>query len=263
MADNVLDRIMTTKRREIAEAKARVPADALRERLSEAPPVRGFADAVAAASPLGLIAEVKKASPSAGLIRADFDPVSIARTYESHGASCLSVLTDETYFQGHLDFLRAIRREVSIPVMRKEFVLDPYQVLEARAAGADAVLLIAECLDDGQLRGLYDEILGLGMDALIEIYEPENLDRVLALRPRLLGVNNRNLKTMVTDLRHTTDLKPRIPDSVLLVAESGIRTSGDVRELADAGIRGILVGESLMRQADIGAAVDALLADVR
>ena len=208
-----------------------------------------------------MIAEVKKASPSAGLIRGDFDPATIATVYERHGAACISCLTDEHFFQGHLDFLRAIRAEVQIPVLRKDFVLDRYQVLEARVAGADCVLLIAECLDDRTLTDLYAYTTELGMQALIEIYEPANLDRVLALRPSLIGINNRNLKTFVTDLEHSIRLADRVPDECLLVSESGIHTREDVLRLQQAGIRGILVGETLMRSPDIGAAVDRLIDD--
>ncbi len=253
---NVLEEIVAHQRTVVDEAMATVPAVELEARLGGAPPVRDFTAALASApTGVGLIAEVKKASPSAGIIREDFDPVRIAETYAVAGASCLSVLTNEKYFQGHLDFLRDIRRAVAIPVMRKEFVLDRYQVLEARAAGADCVLLIAECLDDCTLRDLYFYADELGMQSLIEIYEPGNLDRVLALEPDLVGVNNRDLRTFTTDLAHTIDLAPRIVDSALLVAESGIRTHDDVQRLQDAGVRAILVGESLMRADDIGAAV--------
>ncbi|HSG70822.1 MAG TPA: indole-3-glycerol phosphate synthase TrpC [Planctomycetaceae bacterium] len=256
---NVLDRIVAHKRAEIEQARSAVPEAELTARLADAPPVRDFVEAIRNAPGIGLIAEVKKASPSAGLIREDFDPVEIALIYESSGATCLSVLTDEHFFQGHLDFLRAIRREVSIPVMRKEFVLDRYQVLEARAAGADCVLLIAECLNDCDLRDLYFYASELGMECLVELYEPDNLDRVLKIDPPLIGINNRNLKTFVTDLKHTTELKKQIPDSKLLISESGIRTHEDVVFLEQHGVRGILVGESLMRQPDIGLATRTLL----
>jgi indole-3-glycerol phosphate synthase len=256
---NVLDRIVAHKRTEIEQARSAVSEVELTARLADVPPVRDFVAAIRNAPGIGLIAEVKKASPSAGLIREDFDPVEIARIYESSGATCLSVLTDEHFFQGHLDFLRAIRAEVSIPVMRKEFVLDRYQVLEARAAGADCVLLIAECLNDCELRDLYFYASELGMECLVELYEPDNLDRVLKLDPSLIGINNRNLKTFVTDLKHTTELKKQIPNSKLLISESGIRTHEDVVFLEQHGVRGILVGESLMRQPDIGLATRTLL----
>lgn len=256
---NVLDQIVAHKRTEIEQARSTVSEAELTARLADAPPVRDFVAAIRNAPGIALIAEVKKASPSAGLIREDFDPVEIARIYESSGATCLSVLTDEHFFQGHLDFLRAIRAEVSIPVMRKEFVLDRYQVLEARAAGADCVLLIAECLNDCELRDLYFYASELGMECLVELYEPDNLDRVLKLDPPLIGINNRNLKTFVTDLKHTTELKKLIPDEKLLISESGIRTHEDVVFLEQHGVRGILVGESLMRQPDIGLATRTLL----
>jgi indole-3-glycerol phosphate synthase len=256
---NVLDRIVAHKRTEIEQAKTAVSEAELTARLADALPARDFVEAVQNATGISLIAEIKKASPSAGLIRKDFDPVEIARIYEANGATCLSVLTDEHFFQGHLDFLRSIRAEVSIPVMRKEFVLDRYQVLEARAAGADCVLLIAECLNDCELRDLYFYASELGMECLVELYEPDNLDRVLKLDPPLIGINNRNLKTFVTDLKHTTELKKQIPDSKLLISESGIRTHEDVLFLQQHGVRGILVGESLMRQADIGLATRTLL----
>lgn len=259
---NVLDEIVAHQRTVIEAAKREVPEGELRERLADAPPVRDFVAALAGApTGVGLIAEVKKASPSAGVIRADFDPVDIARTYAANGASCLSVLTNAHYFQGRLEYLAAIRRAVELPVMRKEFVLDRYQVLEARTAGADCVLLIAECLDDCTLRDLYFHAGELGMECLIEVYEPENLDRVLKLDPPLVGVNNRDLRTFVTDLAHTIDLAPRITPTSLLVAESGIRTAADVARLREAGCRAILVGESLMRANDIGAAVRELMGD--
>ena len=261
---NVLDDIVAHKLTEIATAKERVPADVLKMQLASAPSVRDFVAALQSSAErigIGLIAEVKKASPSAGLIRADFrfDPVAIAKTYEANGAACISCLTDEKYFQGRLEYLVAIKQAVSLPVLRKDFIVDRYQVLEARAAGADAILLIAECLDDCHLRDLYFYASELGMECLIELYEPDNLDRVLKLQPPLVGVNNRNLKTMITDLDHTIRLAPRIAAQSLLVAESGIRKRADVERLIAAGCRAILVGESLMRSADIGASVCELL----
>lgn len=256
---NVLDKIVAVKRQEIAAARERKPLEALREELTAAPPVRNFFAALNTGGPLRLIAEVKKASPSAGLIRPDFDPVAIAVTYQRHGASCLSVLTDEQFFQGSLDYLREVRRAVGIPVLRKDFILDSYQLVEARAAGADAVLLIAECLDDCNLRKLYNEAIELGLTPLVELYDPENLPRVLAAGATLIGINNRDLRSMVTDLDHTIRLRERVPDECLLVAESGIGARADVLRLEAAGVDAMLVGESLMRQADIGAAVDSLL----
>jgi indole-3-glycerol phosphate synthase len=259
MSVNILNEIVAHKRLEIAAAKQARPWAELEARLADAPPVRDFRAALLAAAPrLGLIAEIKRASPSAGLIRADFDPVAIARIYEQHGANCLSILTDEKYFQGHLDYLTAVRRAVSLPVIRKDFIVDRYQVLEARVASADCILLIAECLNDCEMRDLYFYASELGLETLIEIHDAENLDRVLKLEPGLIGINNRDLKAMVTDLDHTVRLAPRIPSDCLLVSESGIKTFTDVQKLQQAGARAMLVGESLMKQPDIGAAVDHL-----
>ena len=255
----ILDEIVAHKRTEIAAAKVARPVEELQEQLGSAPPVRDFVAAIEKADPIGLIAEIKKASPSAGLIREDFDPVNIAFQYEAHGAACISVLTDEHYFQGHLNYLTEVRQAIGIPVIRKEFILDPYQVIEARVVGADCVLLIAECLDDDQLLELHTLALDLGMSTLIELYEESNLDRVLRVNPRLVGINNRNLQTFQTDMQHSMRLRQQIPSDVLLVSESGIRTHNDVEELIAADVQAILVGETLMRQTDIGAAVEDLL----
>jgi indole-3-glycerol phosphate synthase len=259
MSTTILDKIVATKHREIAEAKTQVSEAELRAQLPDAPPVRDFFSPLAKSGPIKLIAEVKKASPSAGVIRPDFDPVAIAHIYEQHGASCISVLTDVDYFQGNLDYLRAVRAGVQIPVLRKDFIIDTYQLLEARTAGADAVLLIAECLDDCNLRKLYNEALELGMTPLIEFYEPSNLARVLETGTTLVGVNNRNLHTFEVDLEHTLRLKREVPDDCVLVGESGIRNHTDVLKLQEGGVNAILVGESLMREKEIGSAVDALL----
>jgi indole-3-glycerol phosphate synthase len=255
----ILDQIVATKRLEIERAKEALPLVELRAQLQDAPPVRDFFAPLAAGGAIKLIAEVKKASPSQGLIRADFDPVVIARTYAAHGASCLSVLTDERYFQGSLEYLRQIRDIVEIPVLRKDFILDTYQLVEARVAGADAVLLIAECLDDCNLRKLHNEAIDLGMTPLVEFYEPANLDRVVATGAQLIGVNNRDLRSFAVDLSHVIRLREKVPLDALLVGESGIHTRDDVLRLQEAGVDAMLVGESLMRQADIGAAVDRLL----
>jgi len=187
-------------------------------------------------------------------------PIGIARIYEVHGATCLSVLTDEPYFQGKLEYLQAIRAAVMLPVLRKDFILDKYQVYEARAAGADAVLLIAECLDDCHLRALHNEIVAMGMTPLVELYEPDNLHRVLDAGASLIGINNRDLRSFKTDLEHTLRLRERIPNQCVLVAESGIRTRADVERLEAAGVGAILVGETIMAAPDIAAAVDELLA---
>jgi indole-3-glycerol phosphate synthase len=255
----ILDKIVATKREEIAAAKARVPLEELRARAKDTPARKDFFGALAADGPIKLIAEVKKASPSKGIIRADFAPVTIARTYEQSGATCLSVLTDVSYFQGSLDYLAAIREAVNLPLLRKDFILDTYQLLEARIAGADAVLLIAECLDDCNLRKLHNEALELGLTPLVELYEPTNLPRVLEAGAKLVGVNNRDLRTFEVDLEHTIRLRRDIPDDCVLVGESGIAARADVERLEAAGVDAILVGESLMRQSDIGAAVRALL----
>lgn len=256
---SILDKIVAAKRLEIEQAKAALPEAELRPRLKDAPPVRDFFAQLAKAGPIKLIAEVKKASPSKGVIRADFRPVEIAQTYEQHGASCLSVLTDVQFFQGSLDYLRAIRQAVDIPVLRKDFLLDSYQLIEARAAGADAVLLIAECLDDCNLRKLHNEAVELGLTPLVELYEPANLPRVLEAGATLIGVNNRDLRTFEVDLAHTIRLRRDVPEECLLVGESGIYTRDDVQRLEAAGVDAILVGESLMRETDIGAAVERLL----
>jgi indole-3-glycerol phosphate synthase len=255
----ILDQIVAAKWQEIAAAKSTLPLADLRARLGDAPPVRDFLAALAADGPIKLIAEVKKASPSKGVIREDFRPVEIATTYQRHGATCLSVLTDRQYFQGGLDDLTRVRAAVGLPVLRKDFILDPYQLLEARAAGADAVLLIAECLDDDRLKSLHDEAVTLGLTPLVELYEASNVPRVLDVGAQLIGVNNRNLKTLEVDLDHTIRLRERIPADRLLVGESGIRTRAHVQRLAAAGVDAILVGESLMAAEDVGAAVDSLL----
>jgi indole-3-glycerol phosphate synthase len=259
MSATILDKIVATKRQEIAEAKARIPDGELRAQLPDASPVRDFFAPLAKSGPIKLIAEVKKASPSAGIIRDDFDPVTIAQIYEQHGASCISVLTDVNYFQGSLDYLRAVRAAVEIPVLRKDFIIDTYQLLEARVAGADAVLLIAECLDDCNLRKLYNEAVELGLTPLIELYEPSNLVRVLETGTTLIGVNNRNLHTFEVDLGHTLRLRQEVPSDCVLVGESGIKDRTDALKLQEGGVDAILVGESLMREKNIGSAVDALL----
>lgn len=256
---DVLTRIVDHKRTEIEAARNRVSFEDLQRQLPGAPPVRDFVKSLRDHGPVGLIAEVKKASPSAGLIRPDFDPVGIARAYEAGGAACISVLTDEKFFQGHLDFLRAIRQEVSIPVLRKDFILDRYQILEGRVAGADCVLLIAECLTDAELADLYGYTRELGMHALIELYDPENLPRVLKVAPELVGVNNRDLRSFKVDLGHSTRLRDQVPRSILFVSESGIERRSDVETLQAGSVEAILVGETLMRSADIGVKVRELL----
>lgn len=256
---NVLQKIVEHKRGEVEAAKARTPLAELQARLFEAPPVRDFVAALRVGAPIHLIAEIKKASPSAGLIRPDFDPVTLAKIYEQAGAHCLSVLTDEHYFQGRLEYLTAVRHAVVLPVLRKDFLIDTYQVWEARAAGADCILLIAECLDDCRMRELYFLASELEMDCLIEFYDPENLERVLKLDPKLVGVNNRSLRTMTTDLEHSLRLRSQIPSDVVFVSESGIKLRTDVERLVAAGVQGMLVGETFMKSPDISAKVHELL----
>ena len=259
MPSSILDEIVAWKRLEVADAKRRMPIDELEVHATEAPPARDFRAALAGPGLIRLIAEVKKASPSAGVLRADFDPVAIARTYQAHGAACLSVLTDAKFFQGHLTYLARIRASVAIPLLRKDFTIDAYQVVEARMAGADAVLLIAEILSDDDLRGLRERAQSLGMAALVEFHDPANLSRVLDSGADLVGINNRDLARFVTDLDLTLRLRDRIPPGVILVSESGIRSRSDVQRLEAAGVDAILVGESLMRSADLGRAVEDLL----
>ncbi|MGA2030992.1 MAG: indole-3-glycerol phosphate synthase TrpC [Thermoguttaceae bacterium] len=255
----ILQQIVVAKREEIRRAKAALPEPDLERQLAAAPPVRDFWAALGRPGPIRLIAEVKKASPSKGLLRADFQPVEIAETYQRHGAACISVLTDAAFFQGSLDDLRQVRAAVDLPVLRKDFIIDRYQVLEARAAGADAVLLIAECLRDAELRALHAATLALGMTPLVELCEPANLPRVLASGARLIGINNRDLHSFHTDLEHTLRLRPHVPAGCLVVGESGIRTRQDVLRLEAAGVDAMLVGETFMAAADLGAAVDELL----
>lgn len=256
---NILEKIVASTRQKVAADRVAMPESELRAQIADAPATGDFHAALAAGTEVRLIAEVKRASPSAGLIRADFDPVAIATAYAEAGAACISVLTDEPFFQGSLDYLRAIRQHVAVPLLRKDFIVDSYQLLEARAAGADCVLLIAECLSPEELRRLHDEAQQLGLQTLIELYDVENLDAVLATGTRLVGVNNRDLRTFKTDLQHTLRLRKLIPADRLVVGESGIATADDVRLLGHGGVKAILVGESLMRQQDIRAAVKALI----
>ena len=255
----ILDKIIVKTRQTIANDRSiRSDAD-LESLIAEMTPCRDFHGALAAGDVVQLIAEVKRASPSAGQIREDFDPVAIAKCYAESGAACISVLTDEPFFQGSLDYLRQVRAAVDVPLLRKDFIVDRYQLLQARAAGADCALLIAECLSPNQLRELHDQATELGLQTLIELFEPENLDAVLATETRMVGVNNRDLRTFETTLQHTLRLRPSIPDDRLVVGESGIRTHDDLLMLGRGGVKAVLVGESLMRQDDISAATRKLL----
>jgi len=258
---DVLARILARKREEVAERRGRVPLRELEARHAGAPTVRGFAAALQARIARGeaaVIAEVKKASPSKGVIRADFDPAAIARSYEAGGAACLSVLTDVDFFQGVDDDLVAAREACSLPVLRKDFVVDEYQLHEARALGADAVLLIAAALDDAQLAGFAALAAGLGLDALAEVHDAGELERVLRLPLPLVGINNRDLRTFEVSLDTTLALKDRVPADRMLVTESGILAGADVRRMRDAGVHAFLVGEAFMRQSDPGSALRAL-----
>lgn len=254
----ILDRIVETKLREVEAARGAVPASELERRVAKLPPARNFSQAIRRPGWIMVIAEVKKASPSAGVIRPDFDPVAIARTYQEHGAAAISVLTDAEYFQGSLAYLTAVREAVGCPVLRKDFVLDRYQLLEARAAGADAVLLIAECLSGDRLATLHRQAVELGLHTLVELHDADQLPRVIDTGAPVIGINNRDLRTFTTRLDHTLELLPKIPLDRTVVSESGVASHEDLVRLGSAGVRAVLVGESLMRAPDIGRALDAL-----
>ena len=276
----ILDRILETKRAEVAERKARQLeearpsfaelgvtdpaeiAEGFAVEASFAGEMRSFAAALRrkiAEGSYGLIAEIKKASPSKGLIRPDFDPAAHARAYEAGGAACLSVLTDHQYFQGHEDYLRAARAACSLPVLRKDFMIDPWQAQESRRMGADAILLIVAALEDGQMAEIEAAAIGYNLEVLVEVHDVHELERALKLKSRLIGVNNRNLKDFVVDVERTIEVLRHAPANCLFVAESGISTHDDIRRLADHGVRCFLVGESLMRQDDVEAATRKLL----
>jgi indole-3-glycerol phosphate synthase len=258
----ILDTILATKQVEVAERRRALPlADLHIQTLAQTPP-RGFKaalDAKAAAGGYGLIAEIKKASPSKGLIRPDFDPPAHARAYQAGGATCLSVLTDREYFQGHEEYLIDARAVCDLPVLRKDFMVDPWQVLESRSIGADAILIIVAALEDGQMAEIEATALELGMNVLVEVHDAHELERALRLRSRLLGVNNRNLKTFEVNVQNTYELVGLAPKDCTFVAESGLTTRVDLDAMAEHGVRCFLVGEALMRQQDVEAATRALI----
>ena len=260
---DVLAQINAHKREEIAALRKRISQSELEAMAAAADKPRGFAKALesASASGYGLIAELKKASPSKGLIRPDFDPVSLAQAYEAGGATCLSILTDQTYFQGHNDYLVAAREKISLPVLRKDFMIDPIQITEARALGADCILLIMASLSDAQALELEDAAHDLGMDVLIEVHDESELDRACALSSPLMGINNRNLKTMEISLDVGAAMLPRLPKDRIAVAESGLFNPEDLAYMAGHGARCFLIGESLMRQDDVTQATKRILAN--
>lgn len=264
MSSDALARICAQRRDDVARLKRDIRLSDLQARASHAQPPAGFAAALTrkvASSGIALICEIKKASPSAGLIRPDFDPPALARSYQTAGAACLSVLTEPHFFDGSDAYLIAAREATGLPVLRKDFMVDPWQVTEARALGADCILVILAALDDVLAAEIEAAALDLGMDVLLEVHDEAELDRALRLKSPLLGVNNRNLKTLVTDLATTERLAPRIPADRVLVGESGIRTGADVSRLKAAGAQRFLIGEHFMRQPDVTAAVTSLLED--
>ncbi|MEO6215644.1 MAG: indole-3-glycerol phosphate synthase TrpC [Sphingomonas sp.] len=258
---NILDRILETKRADVAARKATIPLSAIDARIHVQTPPRGFRAALDAKAATGhaLVAEIKKASPSKGLIRADFDPPGHARAYEAGGAACLSVLTDERWFQGADDYLTAAREACDLPVLRKDFMVDPWQVPESRALGADAILLIMAALDDGLLAEIEASAMDCGMDVLVEVHDEREMERAMKLKSRLIGVNNRDLRDFTVDFARTYELIGKAPGDCTFVAESGLMTRADLDEMATHGVHCFLIGEALMRQADVEAATRAMI----
>jgi indole-3-glycerol phosphate synthase len=260
----ILDRIVEVKKQEVAALSRTFDLAQVRETILSLPATRGFKQALEQATDfIGLIAEVKKASPSKGIIRADFDPVAIAKTYERAGAHCLSVLTDQQFFQGHNDFLKSIRQAVDLPLIRKDFIIDEKQIYEARLIGADCILLIVAILSTEQIKEYSDLAAQLGLDVLVEVHDEAELQRALDAGVSMLGVNNRDLRDFTVDLGTTARLAAGVPQGTLLVSESGIVTHGDVAEVKAAGAGAILVGETLMRDPQITPAIDLLLGRVQ
>ena len=262
MSADILARILAVKAEDVAAGQAQTPLEALKTRVADLPPCRDFAGALhqrAKSSADAVIAEIKRASPSAGLIRDDFDPADIARSYQRGGATCLSVLTDRQFFQGHDDYLIAARAACDLPVLRKDFIIDPWQVWETRALGADALLLIVAALDDKRLKDLSELGRELGLSVLVEVHDEAELDRALAIPGDLVGINNRDLHRFVTDLDTTLRLAPRVPDDRLVISESGIHTPADLARLRAGGVGAFLIGESFMRHPDPGQILSRLL----
>lgn len=256
---SILDEINAKKHEHVQARKAACPLPVIENLAHGAPKAISFAAALENANGPAIIAEVKKASPSKGVIREDFDPVQIAEIYEQNGAACLSLLTDEPYFLGSDEYFKDVRQNVAIPMLRKDFMIDPYQIFESRALGADCTLLIMASLSDKQAKELYDLSYELGMDVLVEVHNAEELERSLQLKPKIIGINNRNLKNLEVNVQNSYDLSENLPDNVIKIAESGISEPETIKNLYNFGFKGFLVGESLMRSDDIGVALQTLL----